>query len=305
MTYNLTQNLFPDQDSCARMETVKAYHRRYKEGLIMPNSLSSNLRQNQLTAHYAKGATEALTALRTRRSRVHCITSTVAQDISSDVILAVGGSSSFTLGAEEIAELVAVTNSLVVNIGTLDETRKSAIRLALQSANDFSKPWILDPVSVHASKKRCLYAQQLLQFRPRVIRANAMEIKALAGSSSPMAAQELALQYGCVVAQTGETDLVTNGVKTIMVANGHEMQTRISAMGCATTAFMACFMAVDHDGFDAAVQALLTMGVSAELAANKSLGPGSMHMNLLDSLYAINEATLARYGHVLELEPSS
>ncbi|MDB4002442.1 hydroxyethylthiazole kinase [Oceanospirillaceae bacterium] len=270
----------------------------------MPNSLSSNLRQNQLTAFYAKGAIEALTALSKKRSRVHCITSTVAQDISSDVILAIGAGSSFTLGTEEITELVAVTNSLVVNIGTLDNNRKNAIRAALQAANDYSKPWILDPVSVHASKTRCAYAKELLQHRPHVIRANAMEIKALVGSSSPMAAQELALQQGCVVAQTGETDLVTNGVKTIMIANGHAMQTRISAMGCATTAFMACFMAVDHDAFDAAVQALLTMGVSAELAANKSFGPGSMHMNLLDSLYSINEVTLARYGHVLELEAS-
>jgi|TARA_B110001469_G_scaffold123319_1_gene135167 hydroxyethylthiazole kinase len=270
----------------------------------MPNSLSTSARQNQLTTHYAKGAAEALSALSRKRSRVHCITSTVAQDISSDVILAVGAGSCFTIGVEEITELVSVTNSLVVNIGTLDSNRKAAIRPAIQAANDYSKPWVLDPVSVHASKKRCAYAMELLHFRPHVIRANAMEIKALAGSSSPMAAQDLALQQGCVVAQTGETDLVTNGVKTIMIANGHEMQTRISAMGCATTAFMACFMAVDHDAFDAAVQALLTMGVAAELAANKSLGPGSMHMNLLDSIYAINEQTLSRYGHVLELEPS-
>ena len=36
----------------------------------MPNSLSSNLRQNQLTAFYAKGAIEALTALSKIRSRV-------------------------------------------------------------------------------------------------------------------------------------------------------------------------------------------------------------------------------------------
>ena len=112
----------------------------------MPNSLSSNLRQNQLTAFYAKGAIEALTALSKKRSRVHCITSTVAQDISSDVILAIGAGSSFTLGTEEITELVAVTNSLVVNIGTLDNNRKNAIRAALQAANDYSKPWILDPV---------------------------------------------------------------------------------------------------------------------------------------------------------------
>jgi hydroxyethylthiazole kinase len=63
-------------------------------------------------------------------------------------------------------------------------------------------------------------------------------------------------------------------------------------------------MAVDHDAFDAAVQALLTMGVAAELAANKSFGPGSMHMNLLDSLYTINQQTIARYGHVLEVAQS-
>jgi len=271
----------------------------------MSNSLSISAHQNQLTAHYAKGAAEALAALSRKRSRVHCITSTVAQDISSDVILAVGAGSCFTLGVEEITELVAVTNSLVVNIGTLDANRKAAIRPAIQAANDYAKPWVLDPVSVHASKKRCAYAVELLQYRPQVIRANAMEIKALAGTSSPMAAQELALQQGCIVAQTGETDLITNGVKTIMVANGHAMQTRISAMGCATTAFLACFMAVDHDAFDASVQALLTMGVAAELAATKSFGPGSMHMNLLDTLYAINEQTLARYGHVLELESSN
>ena len=80
---------------------------------------------------------------------------------------------------------------------------------------------------VHASKTRCAYAKELLQHRPHLIRANAMEIKALVGSSSPMAAQELALQQGCVVAQTGETDLATNGVKTIMIANGHAMPCKL------------------------------------------------------------------------------
>ena len=86
-----------------------------------------------------------------------------------------------------------------------------------------------------------------------------------------------------------------------MIGNGHPMQTRISAMGCATTAFIACFMAIDHDAFDAAVQALLIIGVAAELAANQSFGPGSMHINLLDAIYTINEQNLARYGHIVEL----
>jgi hypothetical protein len=29
-----------------------------------------------------------------------------------------------------------------------------------------------------------------------------------------------------------------------------------------------------------------------------------MHMNLLDSLYTINQQTIARYGHVLEVAQS-
>jgi hydroxyethylthiazole kinase len=267
----------------------------------MPHSLSLDSKHNQLTADYAKGAAEALLALSHKRPRVQCITSTVAQDISSDVILAVGAASSFTISVEEISELVAATNSLVVNIGTLDANRRAAITPAIQTATEYGHPWILDPVSVHASNTRLEYARSLLEFHPSIVRGNALEIQALANSTSPMAAQELALQYGCVVAQTGETDIITNGVKTLMIANGHPMQTRISAMGCATTAFIACFMAIDHDAFDAAVQALLIMGVAAELAATKSFGPGSMHMNLLDSIYAINEQTLTRYGHVVEL----
>ena len=267
----------------------------------MPHSLSIDAKHNHLTADYAKGASQAMLALSHKRPRVHCVTSTVAQDISSDVILAVGATSSFTISLEEITELVAATNSLVINIGTLDSNRRAAIMPAIQTATEYTKPWILDPVSVHASNTRLQYARKLLDYRPAIVRGNALEIQKLANSKNPMAAQELALQYGCVVAQTGETDIITNGVKTLMIANGHSMQTRISAMGCATTAFIGCFMAIDHDAFDAAVQALLIIGVAAELAANKSFGPGSMHMNLLDSIYTINEQTLARYGHVVEL----
>jgi len=267
----------------------------------MPHSLSIDPTTNHLTADYAKGAPQAILALGHKHPRVHCITSTVAQDISSDFILAVGANSSFTINVEEISELVAATNSLVINIGTLDSNRKAAILPAIQTAKEYAKPWILDPVSVHASNTRLQYARNLLEYHPAIVRGNALEIQKLANSNSPMAAQELALQYGCVVAQTGETDIITNGVKTLMIGNGHPMQTRISAMGCATTAFIACFMAIDHDAFDAAVQALLIIGVAAELAANQSFGPGSMHINLLDAIYTINEQNLARYGHIVEL----
>ena len=268
----------------------------------MPHSISIDTSHNQLTAECATRAYQTMQAIGQKRPRVHCITSTVAQDISSDMILAIGAISSFTISIDTINELVSNTNALVVNIGTLDNNRRAAIMPAIQTASERHIPWILDPVSVHASPSRLEYAKSLLDYHPSVIRGNALEIQKLANSNSPMAAQELARQYGCIVAQTGETDLVTNGEKTYMIANGHVMQTRISAMGCATTAFIACFMALDHDAFDASVQALLIMGVSAELAATKSFGPGTMTINLLDAIYGIDQATLSRYGHVVALD---
>ncbi len=84
---------------------------------------------------------------------------------------------------------------------------------------------MLDPVSVHASDTRCDYARELLELKPTVIRGNSAEIKALLGQDTPEAAWLLAQQTGAVVAQTGEADIVTDGSKALMIANGHLMQT--------------------------------------------------------------------------------
>jgi len=254
------------------------------------------------TRAYAVSTAQALKAMVHKRPRIHCISNTVAMEFTADILMAIGAHPSMTMGQEEIAEFVASANSLNINIGTLDTQRRTVIMQAILTALDFKKPWILDPVSVHASDNRCAYALELLEMRPTVICGNSAEIHTLAGSWSPHAPQLLAQKTGAIVAQTGETDLVTDGTRTVMIANGDPMQTRVSAMGCVANALIAGFLALDHDAFDATVQALLTLGVAAEQAVVKAAGPGSFHMHLLDELYRLDEATLIRAGHIVPVE---
>ncbi|MCW9051081.1 MAG: hydroxyethylthiazole kinase [Motiliproteus sp.] len=264
---------------------------------IIPSS-----QQGRVVSEAANSAAQALSRMAETGPRVQCITNPVAMDFSSDILLAVGAQSSMTLGSEEIAEFVTHADSLSVNIGTLDATRRDAINIATDTAADYQKRWVLDPVSVHASTHRCNFALDLIERRPSVIRGNYAEIQALTGHDGANGAQRLAREYGAVVVQSGETDLVTDGQRTLLLANGDAMQTRVSAMGCASTALLGGFLAVTEDPFEAAIQALLVLGVAAEEAVLMSAGPGSFQMHLLDRLYRMDEATLQRRGQLVWCE---
>ena len=77
---------------------------------------------------------------------------------------------------------------------------------------------------------------------------------------------------GAVVAVTGAVDLVTDGSRTLTVANGHELLTRTTASGCALTALIGAWAAVLDDPLEATAGALAAYGVAAELAAAQAAG---------------------------------
>jgi hydroxyethylthiazole kinase len=129
---------------------------------------------------------------------------------------------------------------------------------------------VFDPVSVHISKTRCQYAHTLLEYNPTVIRGNVAEIKALVGQDTPYVPWLLAQETGAIVAQAGESDIITDGKQTLMITNGHSMQTCV-------TALIAAFLAVNRGPFETTIQALLAYSIAGELAAKKSQGSGSLH----------------------------
>ena len=67
-----------------------------------------------------------------RAPRVHCITNTVAQNYTANMLLAAGAMPSMTISPEEIGSFVAGADSLLVNLGTFDPRKIAAIAVALR-----------------------------------------------------------------------------------------------------------------------------------------------------------------------------
>ncbi|KAK8964065.1 hypothetical protein KSP40_PGU009509 [Platanthera guangdongensis] len=71
------------------------------------------------------------------------------------------------------------------------------------------------------------------------------------------------------------------------------MLQKITATGCAVTALIAAFVAVEPSGaLEAVACALSVFGIAAELGAEAARGPASLRMHLIDSLYGLNEDAL-------------
>lgn len=247
---------------------------------------------------YAVWAAQTLTAVRQRGPRVHCITNDAAQVLSANMLLAVGAQPSLTLAREEVADFIAGADALLVNLGTLDDRRRTAIDIALETVADDPIPWLLDPVFADRSEARSAFAQELIDRRPGILRANEREFDALDEERNAGGPEAFASHAGLVVVRSGRRDTVTDGTQRAVIGNGHELMSRVTAIGCAGTAIMAAFAAVEDDPFVAATGAMIVLGVAGEIAAERSSGPGTFQANLLDALYSLDEATIAGRAEV-------
>jgi hydroxyethylthiazole kinase len=229
-------------------------------------------------------AADSLERIRERVPRVHCLTNTVAQTLTANLLLAAGASPAMSMALDEIDDLVAGSDALLVNLGTLDEVRRAAMTRAAAVAGRHRTPWILDPVMVERAPARLDFARTLLSQGPAVVRGNADEIAALAGDLGRCAAT--------VVAETGPVDVVRDATRVLRLTCGHPLMARVTGLGCAASALVAAFCAVENDALQAAAQALLVLGRSAELAAGAAAGPASFQIALLDRLHSLDAETL-------------
>lgn len=255
---------------------------------------------------------KALARIRSNRPLVHNITNYVVMNTTANTLLALGASPIMAHALEEVEELTAVASALVLNIGTLSRAWIEAMEVAGAKALAQGVPVVLDPVGAGASRLRTETALRLLQItRPRVVRANASEILALAGGTGGrgvdathgvdeacVAAINLARRTGAVVAVTGVEDYVTDGHRAIRVANGDAWLGRITGSGCAATAVTGAFLAVEPSALSAAAEALIVFGIAGELAAEGCAGPGSYQVRLLDALATVSPETVRQRGRV-------
>lgn len=241
----------------------------------------------------------SLQRLRTRSPLVHCMTNDVVQTFTANVLLALGASPAMVIDAEEAPEFAAIADALLINVGTLTESRAQAMRGAIEHAVVANKPWTLDPVAVGALSLRTRFCQQILSLQPAVIRGNASEILALAGvnkggrgvdatdtaESALPGARALARQSGAIVVITGEVDYVTDGERTCSVPGGDPLMTRVVGTGCALSAVVAACTTLPGDRLENVAAACGVMKRAGAQAASQSAGPGTFVAAFIDALW--------------------
>jgi hydroxyethylthiazole kinase len=256
----------------------------------------------------------ALRDLRERKPLIHQITNYVVMNETANATLAIGALPVMAHAVEEVEELAAVARALVLNIGTLSRHWIDAMLLAGRAANAAGVPIVLDPVGVGATTLRTETAKRILaDVDVAIVRGNAAEVAALAGlqaeirgveaigaeADAPTIARTAASGLGVVASVTGPVDHVSDGTRTLAVANGDPLLATITGSGCMATAVTGCFAAVRGDALvDAAAFALAAFGVAAEDAARGADGPGTFHARLYDTLYALTPDSLDKRANI-------
>ncbi|MEC6830496.1 hydroxyethylthiazole kinase [Photobacterium toruni] len=242
----------------------------------------------------------ALAQVREQKPLVVNITNYVVMNNTANALLAIGASPIMAHSRQEMAEMMHIAGSLVINIGTLDNEWIERMLFAVEQANANNKPIVLDPVGCGASVLRTQTARTLAaKANNLIIRGNASEIIALAGEASQTkgvdaldssdtalaAAHALVTQYHANVVISGEVDYVVTASQTIRLSNGHHMMPYVTGMGCSLTALTGAFAAI---GETSGLAATAIYAIAGEIAAEQSTGPATLQLNIIDGLYQIS-----------------
>ena len=225
-------------------------------------------------------AIAAIETLRREGARVHCITNTVAQNFTANILLSCGATPSMTASPEEVEYFTSSSDALLINLGTLTESRKAACLKAVELADKTKIPFVLDPVMCNLSLPRLNFAKRLNIKSPAILRLNAQEAELFLHDTSFQA------DHTCLVV-TGNVDRVVLGDQEISVMNGDPLMSKLIAIGCAQGAVMAALVCKSESYFDAALASLLWFGVCGEIAASKCSGPGSFQAVFIDTLHEV------------------
>ncbi|HEU5280779.1 MAG TPA: hydroxyethylthiazole kinase [Gammaproteobacteria bacterium] len=248
----------------------------------------------------------ALTSVKTTRPLVLNLTNIVTMDFMANAQLAIGASPLMSVSNDELEELIAVSNAVNINLGTLDAPFIERCLKAASLAKQYGKPMVLDPVGAGASRLRTTAALSLLPYCT-ILRGNASEILALQNiahqtkgvdavhttDDSKQAANELAKKFNIVTVVSGATDYITDNELNISFNYGSPLMPRVVGMGCTLTAVIAAFAGSVANPYEAAITATLYFSLCGSIAAKNNHAPASFQLAFVDTLYNADETTLS------------
>lgn len=261
--------------------------------------------------------------VRQKAPLVHNITNFVTVNDCANIVLACGGSPIMSADIREVAEITAICQSLVANMGAVEDA--ASMIVAGKKSNELGHPVVLDPVAAGASALRNQTAFQLLdEVHFSAIRGNISEIKTIQKGSGTTKgvdadsadavteenleatvrmAKELSAKTGSVIIISGAIDIAADSQKAYVIRNGHPIMARITGSGCMSSSLVGAFCGANPEQIlDACAAAMCAMGVCGELAYKKTVQTGggtlSFRTYLIDAMSNLTQETLNAYGKV-------
>lgn len=262
-----------------------------------------------MTSNMKQTSAQVLERIRSTRPLILCLTNSVVQPFTANMLLAVDAIPAMLNNASEVEDILdGVAQALLINIGTLHEEQSEVMRRAVIAAQKNKIPWVLDPVAVGLLKFRTVFCKELLTYNPCLIRGNPSEIMILAGEQSITrgpestaasnealdAAIKLAKSQHCTVLVTGELDYITDGNCVYSSSHGRAIMTRVTGVGCAMGALAAACLVSADSPLEGALACAHILGLAAEFAEKKSSGVGSFACGLLDELDNMDSESLTQ-----------
>ena len=272
---------------------------------------------------------ETLTAIKEKNPLTHCITNSVTINDCANAVLAIGGSPFMAEDAEELEEVVAIADALVINIGKLSKDQVEAMKISAEAANRTGTPIVLDPVGVGVTQLRNRTTMNLIEnYKITAIRGNISEIKAIAKlvgvidennaakgvdvniddiiTEDNLAAngeiiRKLAEKLDSTILASGPIDILSDGATTIAIDNGDDMMPLITGSGCMLSSIVGTCIG-GSSPLEGSLVAILAMNIAGEKARAKvderNEGTGSFRAYLIDYLYKTNAESLVNESNV-------
>lgn len=244
--------------------------------------------------------------LRKKNPLIHHITNQVTINDCANMTLALGASPIMAMDPKEVQEVTSLSQSLVLNMGTLSERNLEAMIISGQIANELNIPIILDPVGIGVSKFRIHAVEKILEnIKVSIIKGNQSEIKTLGGISACFKGVDslendsvenisnitikLSNTLDTVVACTGKVDIIGFHSKCIYIEDGNNMLGKITGTGCMLASLMGSYAAITSKMEQVAEVGIISMHMAGKKAYKRMIdenrGSGSFKVFLLDEIY--------------------
>ena len=238
---------------------------------------------------------------------IHFITNFVTMNDVASTCLASGGRPMMAEALEEMDQVAPKSNGLVINLGTMNASRREVMFAALSAIDTSKQKVLLDPVGCGTSTYRLESALAILNTgKVNILKANAAEGFALLDLENSDKSKKLENQYntkvlenelgvdsqsvsvlkkeqlakalvekfeetnqGIIVVITGEVDVVASKNKCKSFNGGTYMQQKITGTGCMLNAVIMTYVSEASDIFKATCKAIKHMNLASECATSR------------------------------------